>query len=745
MVGAMISMRIKKFHKRTWRKLQFDTKNPDGFDKTKVECFNCHKMTYFARDCRAKGNQDSRRRDVGYNGNKARDNGRRPAYQNDSKVLVTVDGEDIEYANGMHAVPPLMTGNYITSRPDVEMDYSKFTYGPKQTSVDESDSKPSKYASCKFDSSVKTTTSMPELVEITPKVVCEPKVWTDAPIIKEYKLDSDDDSVSNVQEDKEKPSFAFNDSVKILLLRPQQVVIGITKEILGIKSSNTTDDPHKSLKDKGIVDSGYFRHMTGNKAHLADYQEFKGGSVAFEGSNKRITGKEKIKAGRLDFEDVYYVEELKHYNLFSMSQMCNKKTKVLFTYTDYLVLSPEFKLPDKNQVLLKTPRQHNMYSFNLKNIDPSGDLACLFAKASTDESNKWHRRLGHVNFKNLNKLVKGNLVRGLPSKIFENDHTCVTCQKEKQHKAFCKAKTELENLKRQEKEANVEARKETTHENQDAHTNSTNLLNVVSTPLSVIGPSREFNDGELSYPDDPSMPHLEDISACPSEGIFTDLSYDDEGVVTDFNNLETTMNVSPTPTTRIHTIHPKNQILKDLMLAVQTRSKVNRNYEAHTLKIKVRLMLCKRNCCSSRFRRQEEGIDYDNIFAPVARIEAIRIFLAFASYMGFIVYQMDVKSAFLYGTIDEEMYVSQPPSFVDTKFPNKVYKVVKAIYGLHQAPRACVKTASTPIETQKPLVKDEEADDVDVYLYRSMIGSLMYLTASRPDIMFVVCACSRFQ
>ncbi|GJW68789.1 putative ribonuclease H-like domain-containing protein [Tanacetum coccineum] len=93
--------------------------------------------------------------------------------------------------------------------------------------------------------------------------------------------------------------------------------------------------------------------------------------------------------------------------------------------------------------------------------------------------------------------------------------------------------------------------------------------------------------------------------------------------------------------------------------------------------------------------RQEEGIDYDEVFAPVARIEAIRIFLAFASYMGFIVYQMDVKSAFLYGTIDEEVYVSQPPGFVDPKFPKKVYKVVKALYGLHQAPRAWYATLST--------------------------------------------------
>ncbi|GJY49915.1 putative ribonuclease H-like domain-containing protein [Tanacetum coccineum] len=205
--------------------------------------------------------------------------------------------------------------------------------------------------------------------------------------------------------------------------------------------------------------------------------------------------------------------------------------------------------------------------------------------------------------------------------------------------------------------------------------------------------------------------------------------------------------------------------------------------------------------------RQEEGIDYDEVFAPVARIEAIQIFLAFASYMGFIVYQMDVKSAFMYGKIDEEVYVSQPPGFIDPKYPKKAYKVVKhdiilvqvyvddIIFGsikkswcdefealmksrfqmsskgelsfflglqvkqkeegifisqdkyvaeiLRKFNFVSVKTASTPIETQKPLVKDEEASDVDVHLYRSMIGSLMYLTASRPDIMFAVCACSR--
>nr|GFA97226.1 putative ribonuclease H-like domain-containing protein [Tanacetum cinerariifolium] len=103
-------------------------------------------------------------------------------------------------------------------------------------------------------------------------------------------------------------------------------------------------------------------------------------------------------------------------------------------------LSSDFKLPDESQVLLRVPRENNMYNVNLKNIIPSVDLTCLFAKATLDESNLWHRRLAHVNFKTLNKLVKGNLVRGLPTKVFENDNSCVACKKGKQHRASCKTK-----------------------------------------------------------------------------------------------------------------------------------------------------------------------------------------------------------------------------------------------------------------------------------------------------------------
>ncbi|GJS51507.1 putative ribonuclease H-like domain-containing protein, partial [Tanacetum coccineum] len=443
----------------------------------------------------------------------------------------------------------------------------------------------------------------------------------------------------------------------------------------------------------------------------------------------------------------------------------------------------------------------------------------------------------------------------------------------------------------------------------------------------AISPSADHEEEVFSDADDDEMPEIR-IYDKSSEGIFEKASYDDDGIISDFNNLPDEVDVPTNHTLRIHNAHPQSQILGDPNTPVQTRSSLKKITEAHALVSYIQAhqrsnhkdqQHCLFACFLSQIEprkvseafedgswveamqkellqfklqqvwvlvdlpndakvigtkwvyrnkkdergvvvrnkarlvaqghRQEEGIDYDEVFAPVARIEAIRLFLAFASFMGFIVYQMDVKSAFLYGTIDEEVYVSQPPGFVDPDHPTKVYKVVKALYGLHQAPRAwyatlstflekhgykrgtidktlfirrnkkdimlvqvyvddiifgstnkswCdefealmqsrfqmssmgeltfflglqvkqnkegifisqdkyvaeilkkfdlvnVKAAITPMETKLPLTKDEEAFDVDVHLYRSMIGSLMYLTASRPDIMYAVCVCSRFQ
>ncbi|GKE10102.1 ribonuclease H-like domain-containing protein [Tanacetum coccineum] len=195
-------------------------------------------------------------------------------------------------------------------------------------------------------------------------------------------------------------------------------------------------NPQQDFQEKGVIDSGCSRHMTGNMSYLTEFEEIDGGYVSFRGNPKggKITDRGTIKTGNLDFENVYFVRELK-FNLFSVSQMCDKKNSVLFNDTECIVLSPNFKLTDESHVLLKVPRKNNMYSVDLKNIVPKGGLTCLFAKATSDESKLWHRRLGHINFKTMNKLVKGNLVRGLPLKLFENDQTCVACQKGKQHRA----------------------------------------------------------------------------------------------------------------------------------------------------------------------------------------------------------------------------------------------------------------------------------------------------------------------
>ncbi|GJX67629.1 putative ribonuclease H-like domain-containing protein [Tanacetum coccineum] len=212
------------------------------------------------------------------------------------------------------------------------------------------------------------------------------------------------------------------------------------KGVNAVKASACWGNPQqKEYKEKGVIDSGCSRHMTGNKCYLTEYEDYDGGFVSFRDGKGRISRKGKIKTGTLDFDNVYFCKELK-YNLFSVSQICDKKNNVLFTDTECLVLSSDFKLLDESQVLLRVPRKDNIYSVDLKSVVPTKGLTCLFAKATIDESNLWHRRLGHINFKNMNKLVRGNLVRGLPSKIFENDHSCVACQKGKQHKASYKAK-----------------------------------------------------------------------------------------------------------------------------------------------------------------------------------------------------------------------------------------------------------------------------------------------------------------
>nr|GEV75863.1 putative ribonuclease H-like domain-containing protein [Tanacetum cinerariifolium] len=767
-------------------------------------------------------------------------------------------------------------------------------------------------------------------------------------------------------------------------------------------------------------------------SYLSDFEEINGGYVAFCGNPKggKITGKGKTRTGKLDFDDVYFVKELK-FNLFSALQMCDKKNSVLFTDTECIVLSSDFKLPDANHVLLRVPRENNMYNVDLKNIVPLGDLTCLFAKTTLDESNLWHRRLGHINFKTMNKLVlledyhqkflkiiihvllvrKARNIKPLDEtspilktfitgienqlslkvKIIKSDNG--TEFKNKDLNQFCGMKgikkefsvpitpqqngiakrmnmtliktartmladsllpipfwaeavniacyvqnrvlvtkphnktpyelllgrtpsigfmipfgypitilnildplgkfdgkadegflvgysvsskafrvfnsrariiqetlhiNFLENqpnvtgsgptwlfdidtltksmnyqpvlaanqpnssagiqehfdaakvgegnvqqymlfplwsfgfkdpqntnddatfevkgpefkvkesefeVKESESEVHVspsssamtkkhndktqrEAKgkspvelstgfRNLSEEFEDFSDNSFNEVNAASTSVpavgqistnstntfSAAGPSNTTVSPTLEkssyvdpsqYPDDPNMPALEDITYSDDE--------EDVGTEADFFNLETSIPVSPIPTTRVHKDHHVTQIIGDLSSATQTRSMTRmvkdqggptqiNNEDFHTCMFSCFLSkeepksvgdLSSATQTRSMTRMvkdqghtQEEGIDYEEVFAPVARIEAIRLFLDYASFMGFMVYQMDVKSAFVYETIKEKVYVCQPLGFKDPDYPDKIYKVVKALYGLHQAPRAWYETLAT--------------------------------------------------
>nr|GEU74912.1 ribonuclease H-like domain-containing protein [Tanacetum cinerariifolium] len=916
-----------------------------------------------------------------------KENKKESEFQCTSDSSVNESEEDNNQANdrykageGYHAVPPPYTRNFMPPRPDLSfagLDDSVFKSAISETvtSVHETKTSASKTS--------KESMEKPKTVR------------SNAPIIEDWESDSDGKSVlnnegkttgqrevspewNNAQRVNHQnfsnnlthhhprrnfvPTTVITNSGKVPVDTAKQrspraavststarhVNTAATRPIVNGAKSSSNGNPQYTLKDQGIFNSGCSRRMMRNKSFLTDYQEIDGGFVAFGGSPKggKISGKGKIRTGKLDFKDVYFVKELK-FNLFSVSQMRDKKNSVLFIETECLVLSPDFKLLDKNQVLLKVPRQNNIYSFDLKNIAPSGGLTYLFAKATIDKSNLWHRRLGHINFKTMNKLLRGNLVRGLPSKIFENDHTCVACQKGKQHKASCKTKlvssisqplqmlhmdlfgpafikilnnkmyflvvtndfsmfswvfflatkdetsgilksfiTGIENqinhrvkiirydnriefknsemnqfcqMKGIKKEFSVT---KTPQQNGIAKRKNRTLIEAARTILAdlilptTLSPNLDFmktfrclvtimntldhlgkfeekaNEGFLvrysvnkinvnarkvrqekasdhefillpfMHSNSPLLSRTyslnnKDIDEVPCKGdeeetcIFDDV-YDDKevGAEADINNLELSIVVSPIPTTRVYKDHPKEQIIGDLNLSTQTKRMINffeenamvcyinkqrrtnhKDYQNYlfaclisqqepikTLRTKwvFRNKKDERGIVVRNKARlvvqgytQEDGIDYNEVFAPVARIEASMLFLAYALFMGFTVYQMDVKSAFLYDTIEEEVYVddiifgSTKKSLCD-EFEQIMHKrfqmssmgeltfflelqikqkddgifISQDKYMadiLKKFDFTIVKTASTLMDPNKALIKDVEAKDVPSY------------------------------
>nr|GEU28706.1 ribonuclease H-like domain, Gag-pre-integrase domain protein [Tanacetum cinerariifolium] len=649
---------------------------------------------------------------------------------------------------GMHAVSLLMTGNYMLLISDFRIDESKFTYGPKQSATSESNAKTSDIDSCDSNSSVETLESVPKPVANKPKAISKPKVWFDAPIIEEYESDSNEEHVTIPSKEQEKPSFAFVNTVehiktprqtvkeqhtycdfhekrmakqieldkqkgkstgpmenrpvwnnvqrlnhlnkfvptsvltktcrfpvnaarqnftsqaaltstarkvntarpKVNENRPRQNMYKshspirrpfnkttAPKENFAQHKVNTAwdksvsvvgangklllrpqqDNPHQTLKGKGIIDSGCSRHMTGNKAYLVDYHDFNGGLVAFGGSKCQITGKD----------------------------------------TECLVLSPNFKLPDENQVLLRVPRQHNMYSFNLENIVPSRSLACLIAKATVDESTKWHRRLGHP-------ITAKNKVNNTAGPKEANN----SVEKEANDAAETLSKTFAQSTEDLLLQAGA------------TKASSTKYVNTANTPLNTASISTNQDDSQIHA--------LEDIYDHSRDGIFISASYDDKGAVADFTNLETTMNALEdenwVDAMQEELLQSRFRMFGFWLTFLLGRRKLGKKWVYRNKKDERGVVVRNKARLVAQGHRQEERIDYNE--------KKDGIFISQDKYVTEILKKFDFLS---------------------------------------------VKTASTPIKTKKPLVKDEEVADVDVHIYRSMIVSLMYLTSSRPDIMYL--------
>ncbi|GJU63147.1 ribonuclease H-like domain-containing protein [Tanacetum coccineum] len=862
---------------------QIDTDDLEEMDlKWQVECYNCYRRGYFAREYRVPRNQGNRNGDAprrivpvkppanalvvqGMDKSQMNENELHDCHLNKSEVFESASDSivnEIEEENnqvndrfkkveGYHVIPPPYTGNYMPSRPDLF--FARLDDYVYKTNVSE------------------TIFSVPRIKSTASKSskdsLEQPKdVRPSAPIIEECESDSDDDcgdTNKSKQEEYPKKSQSPRDN------RRNWNEMMTQKLGNGFEFNKKVCFVYWSREIRLVWNNAQRVNHQNKLTHLHPKRNFVPTAVATKSGLVPVNA-----AKQSSPRAAASISTARHVNTAALKPKVNAASPIKYSYFkahsplngSYMPKRFDYVDPQGSQIWLGSPRETNSpylecrRESNTKPLAEEVSTACYVQNRVlvTKPHNKTpyellHGRQPSISFMRpfgcpmtiLNTLdplgkfdrksnegffvgysINSKAFRGVDQIVFDIDlltnsmnYELNTTGNQTNKNAGIKDNTQqyillplLYDSPQSLKDAVADDAGKKTYEEpaneadmdnlliqpKKGYANSTNRDSIVSPSVSLAGQNFTNADDLLT---DPLMPDLEDTANLLNTGIFSG-AYDDEdmGAEAELNNLETTMNVSPIPTIRIHKDHPKDQIIGDINSATQTR-RMTKISEEHAMvwtlvdiskgkraigtkwvyrnkKDKRGIVVRNKARLVTQGYTQEKGIHYDEIFALVARIEAIRLFFAYASFMGFIVYQMDVKSAFLYGTIEEEVYVCQPSRFEDLQFPSKVYKVEKTSYGLHQAPRAwyetlstyllenrfrrgtidntlfikkdkgdilLVQTASTSIETNKALLKDEEAEDVDVHLYKSMIESLMYLTASRPDIMFDVCACVRFQ
>ncbi|GJU99611.1 putative ribonuclease H-like domain-containing protein [Tanacetum coccineum] len=512
------------------------------------------------------------------------------------------------------------------------------------------------------------------------------------------------------------------ENVKILKEQNEQLLKDLRTSKLNVIAYKTgfesvearlLGNPQMDLQDQGVIDSGCSRHMTRNMSYLIDYEEIDEGYVAFGGNPKggKITSR----------------AERKNRTLIEAARTMLADSKPLTTFWAEEVNTACYV---QKRVLVTKPHNKTPYELFLGRNPALGfkrPFGCLVTILNTiDHLGKFNGKADEGFFvgysinsrKECDDAGKAR-IETVPSKdyillpLWTADPPFSQSSKNSPDAGFKPSGDSEKKVTEEPGKEGGDPIKEDERDDQekDASVNSTNNVNAASiNEVNVVG--RKVS---IKLPDEPNMPALEDI-------VYSD-DDEDVGAQADMNNLDTFMPVSPIPTTRVHKDHPIEQIIGDFNLSPQIR-RMTKSLEEHGL--------------FSLVQQRTNHKDFQNY-----------LFICFLSQVG--PKKMDIKSAFLYGNIEEEVYVCQPPGFEDPDFPNKKEdgifisqdKFVTEI--LKKFGFIAVKTASTPMETQKLLLKDKDGEEVDVHLYRSMIGSLMYLTSSRPDIMFAVCACTRYQ
>ncbi|GJX14530.1 putative ribonuclease H-like domain-containing protein [Tanacetum coccineum] len=794
---ALLSMRKRRFFQKTGRKITINGSDTAGYDKSKVECFNCHKIGHFARECRGPRNQDSR--------NRNQDNSRRTVNveETSSKAMVAIDGAGSQIheksRNGMgfvsyNAVSPPQTG--LFSPLNLDLSYSSIE-GFQQPEFEGYGPNPSKSVSEDTSNIVRESSDAPLIEEL----VSDEKKTVFSTVAKiefaHYNYHQKEKVVSrnyyirvnyNYSAKKAHPSAHRNMVPRAVLMktglrslntaRPVNTTHPKTTVYSARPVSHFSKSAQSTVKRPYQIRTALTNKNSSQKVNTAKGKSYTARPKVVNTASASVTlkrhhyvdarGRSKSNLRNL-MEDMLPLGEEPNEEKLLVKELL-KLNSDLFTDNGCFVLSPDFKLADESPVLLKIPRKNNIKAFRVYNIRTRKVEENLHIRFLEDkpiiagDGPKWlfdidvlTKLMNYVPVvagTNSNDLVgtEESIGAGHSSKETGSSQDYILMPMWKDGSLF---DSSLKNASNDEPQPSSDTgkkddegvNKESGIDDQERPENSTQDVNTAGPSINTA--STNVNTGSLNI--NTVSPT---VTTAPLEATHADFFGDETEV--DMSNITTTYLVPSTPNTRIHKDHSLDHVIGDVQSGVLTRRMTKTTNEQGFIsavyegKTHEDLHTCLFACFLSqeepkkviqalkdpswieamqeellqfklqqvwtlvdlphgkraigtkwvyRNKKDERGI----VIINKARIEAIRLFLAYASFKDFVVYQMDVKSAFLYGKIEEEVYVCQPPGFEDPEFPDRVYKVENALYDLHQAPRAW------------------------------------------PDIMFVVCACARFQ